>query len=552
VQAITVAIGPVGITYFGQTMLGSNLVTALGRLAPPNRSIDAPDIKTRGPKWTRDCTKIRIDLSGGGMSGFTPTYGGITQRDKGQFQVALSAGGFDATYSWNETWHERFCSVRCAGSDRKGGPFAYSPHFGGLAVQVLLDFKYDQPTNAYDVDVLGTTATPSAVSANVPAASVIQGEEQQCFSSHVSDATAGAVAGIDFGRPIAGLLGPLFKSIPASGHVTPDITYDFAVGPSGLTFPGNQGLAIGVTGAVKYKGEPYQGKPEPVLPVPPVPTDANHLRVYVSSYEFDALNWAFFKAGLLTHTLLPHDVTPADLLEVDTYVSAIPEFADYSGCGMQAQVTPKQPPTTAFQLVWEFTKEAMQLLQQQLPASEYKKITRLDGHNYVTQDDLHQRLKAAGVTDAKSVTIVERATQIMGMVVKHDLEFKLTIQNEDQVKPNLVFDVVRTDVLQNLSLGVTDSGKTKTQTLKYDFKPVTSTGTFVSSTIPGLEEKAKAFHDLIWPVVGEPRYDQALANLGKTGVPLPIMQGFHFLFDHAQLSIQDGYVSVLAQVQFTT
>ena len=48
----------------------------------------------------------------------------------------------------------------------------------------------------------------------------------------------------------------------------------------------------------------------------------------------------------------------------------------------------------------------------------------------------------------------------------------------------------------------------------------------------------------------EPMYAQALRDLGKRGVPLPIMQGSQFVFDHAQLSVQDGYISILANVEF--
>jgi hypothetical protein len=296
---------------------------------------------------------------------------------------------------------------------------------------------------------------------------------------------------------------------------------------------------------VTYKGERYQGT-EPSLPVPPVPTDANHLRVYVSSYELDALNWAFFKAGALSIVVDPHDLPDPDVLKVKSYVSLVPALKPYQAFAMQAQVTPKQAPTTTFQLVWEFTKEAMEALKAQLPDSEFQKLGGVDGNNYVAKADLESDLQAAGVTDPRYVTIIEQVTRNIGMVVKHRMEFKLVIQNNTPPLPELVFDLARTDVLQNLSLGVTGQA----QTLKYDFKKVDSKATFVSTTIPKFD--AKDFGDWIWPHGGEPVYDDELTKIGHgTGVPLPIMQGFHFLFEQAQLSIQDGYVSILAQVQFT-
>lgn len=552
-QAVSVAIGPVGVAYFGHSLLASELVGALGRLAPPPRSLTAPDFRKPEVGGYEDFSQIKINLSNGGFSNFTPTYGALAQQIGGHFQVTVSAANFDATYDWNESFHDNACSTQrfghCTPSDKTAGPFSYRPHFGALGIQLTLGFKYDQPSNAYEVTVLGVSASPSGITPNVPAASVIQNEDQQCFTSHVSDATAQAVSSIDFGTPIAALFGPLFKSIPASGHLTADIAYDFSVGDSGLTFPGDQGLAIGVTGAVTYKGERYPGKPPPAqpappVPVPPIPTDANHLRAYVSSYEFDALNWAFFKAGLLTVTVGPDDLVDPDVLKVKTYAPKVAALKPYTGLAMHAHVAPRQAPTTSFQAVWEFTKENMKALEQRLPPTEFAKLGGLDGNNYVSKADLEQDLATVKVGQAQYATI-EQVTQAMGMVVRHDLEFKITIENGDQDPPNLVFDLVRTDILQKLSLGVSGNA----QTLKYEFQRVDATATFVSTTIPKFD--TKDFGDWIWPTAGEPAYDKLLTDIGtKTGVPLPIMQGFHFLFENAQLSIQEGYVSVLAQVEF--
>lgn len=546
-QAITVAIGPVGVTYFGHTLLASDLTGALGRLVPPSRSLTAPDFRKPEVGGYEDFSQIKINLSNGGFSGFAPAYGSLAQQAGGQFQVTVSAANFDATYDWNESFHDNACSTgrfgHCTPFDKTAGPFSYRPHFAGLGIQIGLGFKYDQPSNAYDVTVSGLKALPSGIVPNVPPGSVIQNEDAQCFTTHVSEATANAVAAIDFGTPIAALFGPLFKSIPASGHLTPDIAYDFSVGDSGLTFPGDQGLAIGVTGAVTYKGERYPGTPPPALPVPPAPTDANHLRAYVSSYEFDALNWAFFKAGLLAVTVNPDDLVDPDVLKVKNYAK-IAAFKPYQAFAMQAHVAPRQAPTTSFQVVWEFSKQNMQLLKQQLPTTEFAKLAGIDGNNYLTKADLEEDLGSAKVSTAQYATI-ERVTQAMGMVVRHDLDFKLTIQNGDPDPPNLVFELARTDLLGNLSLGVAGGA----QTLKFDFYPVRAEATFVSTTVPKFD--SKDFGGWIWPNAGEPAYDKLLADMGHgTGVPLPIMQGFHFLFENAQLSVQEGYVSVLAQVEF--
>ncbi len=38
--------------------------------------------------------------------------------------------------------------------------------------------------------------------------------------------------------------------------------------------------------------------------------------------------------------------------------------------------------------------------------------------------------------------------------------------------------------------------------------------------------------------------------MGHTGVPLPFMAGFQFLFDQATVALQPGYVDVLANVEY--
>ncbi|HEX8745429.1 MAG TPA: hypothetical protein VF712_20055 [Thermoleophilaceae bacterium] len=547
-QAITVAIGPVGVSYFGQALLATELVGALGRLAPPPRSFTAPDFRKPEVGGYEDFSKIKIDLSQGGFSGFAPTFGGLLQQAGGHFQVPMSVSNFDATYTWSESFHDNACSTgrfgHCTPFDKTAGPFAYRPHFDRLGIQITLGFEYDRSSNAYDVTVIGVNAAPSGVTPNVPPASVIQNEDQQCFASHVSDATANAVSSIDFKTPIAALFGPLFKSIPASGHLTADIAYDFSVGDSGLTFPGDQGLAIGVTGAVTYKGERYPGKPPAALPVPPAPTDANHLRAYVSSYEFDALNWAFFKAGLLNVTVDPHDLPDPDVLHVNNYTNVVPALKPYSGLAMQAKIAPKEAPKTSFQVVWVFSADVMAALKDKLPPTVYKQLGGIDGENYVAEADLDADLKAARVTDAGYVTKIKQAGQTTGMVVAHDLEFTITIQTGDPDPPNMIFDVDRIDVLRNLGLGVSGGA----QTLKFSFGHARAVAKFVSTTIPHIDGPSFGF---LWNNAGELPYDTELGKIGGgAGVPLPIMQGFHFLFDKAQLSVQEGYVSVLAQVEF--
>ena len=159
----------------------------------------------------------------------------------------------------------------------------------------------------------------------------------------------------------------------------------------------------------------------------------------------------------------------------------------------------------------------------------------------MSKRDLEADLSGAGVEQAW-FALIEKAARSMGMVVTQSLAFTLTIQNGANPAPTLVFDVARVDILANLGLGMSGTA----QTLQYGFKRVRAQATLVSTTIPHFDRQD--FGNLIWPVAGEPRYDATLAAMGKTGVPLPMMKDLQFHFEQAQVTIQQGYVAVLAQV----
>jgi hypothetical protein len=546
-QAVSVAIAPAGVTYFAQQLLAQKLVSTLGNMRPPDKGFSLPDFSHWSGGTTSYYSNLWIDLSNGSVNGLSPLYQSIAQQPGGKFVAALNGSNFTVNYNWYERYHLQFCSssshgTNCYDSDPRAS-FGYGPGIGNLASTVTLGFVFDSGSDSYQMKVLGTTGVATNVAANIPANSVVQQQESSCFTSHVSDATASAISSIDFGSAVAALFGPLLRSIPASGQLTPDIKYDFAVGDSGVSYPGDSGITIGVTGQVTYKGQQYPGTPPKALPVPPVPTDTHHLQVYVSDYELNALHWAYFQAGLLAVTIDAAQLPDPDVLKCKTYQGLIPAFKPYAAFAMQAHVVPKQAPVAAFQLVYEFTDAVMNQLKTQLPANVYQQIIGMGGNAYASVAALESDLASAGVPQTYYITI-ETATKRMGMVVTQDLEFTLTIKNGQSPEPNLVFELKRTDILQDLGLGVAGSA----QTLQYQFMRVAYEASFVSTTIPNFAKKD--FGDTIWPIAGEPRYDEALAKMGKTGVPIPIMAGFQFLFQNAELSIQQGYVSILAQVAF--
>src|SRR5262249_45481488 len=149
-----------------------------------------------------------------------------------------------------------------------------------------------------------------------------------------------------------------------------------------------KGIKIGVTGKVRYRGEEYTGQTPPTLPVPPPPLDQNHMQVYVSDYEINALQWAYFRAGLLTTLVTPSQLPDPDVLKVKTYVRTIQALKPYQPFSMNALVEPLQAPVAAFAEVYQFTTDAMATLHQQLPSDVYQRILGMEGDGYSSWDDV--------------------------------------------------------------------------------------------------------------------------------------------------------------------
>jgi hypothetical protein len=668
-QALSLAMGPAGITYFTQQLVAQHLINALAGMTPPPKTVPVGDFNNSYPDGTGGIAEdsyanVSITLSNGSLSGFKPGYQSITQTD-GSFQLTLLANAFTANYNWREAYQDTYCDTdeydnqHCQPAQDYATDLPYAPTFGSLTAVLTLGFQYDQQNNSYDVVLVAPAgggspvqATPAGVQANIPASSIIQYDTTGTCGAetHIDDATMNAVSSIDWSTAISKTFGPLIESIAASGQLTPNITYNFAVGDSGLSFPGGKGLAIGITGNVAYQDTPYPGTPPVGLPVPPPPTDHHHLQLYVSNYEIDALYWAFYQDGKLAVTVQPTDpdLPDPDVLKCKTYEALIPALKQYVTCAMKADVVPKQAPTIAFQQVWVLSTAAMATLQSQLPGTVYTMLLGLTGNGYLAEADLNNDVQAAGITEQQYPQTyqqywlaIEEAAAAAGMVMTQDLEFTLTILNNATTQPNIVFDLARTDILQNLQLGVAqwllddstnpdttmprtyrvqpdftppgtgpstlqlavydndphadtaqmlfalpyddlslladttapptlveafaESSKNQkyqytlvtnapitaqVQTLQFaDFTHVSYTATFQSSTVPGFPAGA-VFADVVWPTVGEPHYDEAMCAIGTIGMPLPIMSGFQFLFEDAELSIQEKYVSVLAQVRY--
>ena len=540
-QGITTAISPRGVEFFGRELIGSILAQRLTEMKLVDRDIP---IKNFNIGYSR-VDDLVMRLRSGRLSGFTPQFGSIAQRAGGEFDVVMTAPDFDVDYAWNETYKYTSCSfvpkvgIMCGKPDHRNRNFGYRPRVRQFVVDVLTQFAYSDANRAYEVRTKGKDAR-SNPEANIPSGSIINREQQGCFTSQVSDATKSAIGSVDFKGAIERVMPELIRSIPASGKLTDNISFEFALGDDRMAFPNDAGITIAATGRARWKNEQYQA-PEPKLPVPTIPTD-KHLRSYVSDYAINGLYWAYFKDGRLGATVAPSDLPNPDALRVDTYVESIPAFEPYAGKVMYARLDPKAAPATAFQEVYLYDQAVLAKLQPVLPADVFKKVKDgVGGRGYTTEAEA--RTAVGKVVPAEYVERVVVAAKQMGAVASSDITFRLTIQDTNPAA-YLEFSVKRVDVLRELGLGTHNEA----QTLTFEFARVRSTATFVATNIPDFDDEG--FGRFIWPVVGETQYVRLQEALGKTGVPIPIMQGFSFLFESAQLRLANGYVEVTSDVRF--
>ncbi len=549
-QAITIAIGKAGISFFAQQLLASKITQILSSLVPPDKTLNVQQIDI----IYSTATNIVVNLTQGSLSQFQPALAGApVQQTDGSFQLTINAGNFNAVYNWNEQYVYTYCynvmgTIICNSPENKNNNYTYTQAFNLLSLLVSLQFSFNASNNAWQIQVTGSQANATPGSPTIPKDSVLQNQDpSDCgFSSHVDDATAQAISAIDFATPINKLIDGLIKSIPGSGDLGDGIVYNFSIGDSGLLFPGNDGIQMGVTGGASYQGTAFSEPNPPSLPLPaPLSdSDTHHLNMYVSNYEVDALNWAYSQAGKLNLVLNPQDLPNPAALSVSTYTALEPTLAPYAAFVMQAQVTQLQAPVTSFQTAYIFGPSAMALLKTQLSTQVYGLIQGLPSNAFLSQSDLDNFLTTATVPSSDFAKI-EAAGIVTAMVLTQSMNFNLVIQNEQPTMPYIKIQVDRIDVLTDLQLGLNAHNN---QTMQFGFASAKNSATFIESSIPGFN--GILFSEVVWPATAETNYATALQDMGATGVPLPIMAGLSFDFTNAQLSVQEGYVSILANVQY--
>lgn len=603
-QGITVALSPEGINFFVNSLFASNgeIEKAINGAALADFQVTVPQdiFFTTGQNEGADCSNIKVQFSNGSISNFTPIFQNLQQEKEGVFQLIFSSDAFKANYNWLESYTRQNQTYEQSDQPNDPGewvndgnpypvskPFQYSAGIGSLATNANLTFTFDSSKNLWELPVTSITAVASNPNANIPGSSILQDQDQPgCVQSHVDSATEASIDnGTDFAKSITTAFGGYLTSIPASGQLYQDptkgtITFAFGLGDSPLTFPNDHGLTVGVTGISTYtpsgqsQPQQYPGTPPSNLPVPAVPTDGHHLQMYVSDYTINGLYWAFALAEQLTSTVTPADIQgeggDPSVLYVATYYNpnisnslndALAPYAEAED-NMYAAVSPIQPPTVAFQNVYTFNSTTMAALKNALSNSPggqqaYNILSNksISSQTFTNTTALEAALNRIKIDNSCFATI-ESTIQELAAVVTHNLQFKLTIQDTlpNGDAPYLTFTLTRTDILTDLKLGVQTTGQPPkiVQSLQFthtECQPPPVVKLTASNFIP-VSTDASLF-DTLWSTVGESEYSTLLADLGKHGVPLPIMEGFQFVFDQALLNIEQGYVGILSDVEFT-
>src|SRR5262245_53405930 len=395
-QAIAIGIGKNGVNFFAQKYLVGTLLQLLGKLTPPARTIPVPDFRWNdGTISYYQYSNISVLLSNGALHNFSPKFDSIVQgvdsKSTPIFTLTFEADNFSVQYPWTENYHWEHWTGTAPMPDGRGDkstPLTYSPGFGKLAVTVVVQFSFDASRDQWEITVAGTTGQATGLQPNIPSQSILQHQDPSCAGSHVSDATAQAIDAIDFATPINSLIKGIIATIPGSGNLGNGIVYDFSLGDSGLLFPNNDGIQMGIKGGASYNGTPFSGDPPPSLPlpVPPADSDSHHLNMYVSNYEVDALNWAYYMAGNLNLTITPQELQKLGdptALDVSTYTAFEPALNPYSTFVMYAFISQNAAPVTSFQVVYLYTDAAMASLKQQLPTDVYELIEALPSNAFL-------------------------------------------------------------------------------------------------------------------------------------------------------------------------
>lgn len=554
-QAITVAVSPKGTAYFNNYWVLGVLATALKQ--PSSLADHNVSSQTIGSYMDRK--NLRVSLTKGTLSGFSPKLTSFAQQNNGTFQLVFTGSNLSLKYEWNETYDYRY-DVSDLGTESwervSNGPLEFIQQVPTLTCTVTVGFRFNSSPapGAWEVDLVDPkpTAVASGISSpTLPQASVLVWSKT-CLDMHIGEVEAKAISGMvnNFSAEIQNHFPAVFASIPASGKLTDSIKFDFGLGSSGLVFPNdNKGIKIGATGTATWNGTVYPGTNPPELELPPVPAD-HHLNYRISDYSINAVFWAFYRAGLLeTVATQANTGGNSSVLTTNTFRGSPAHaiYDKYPNVPMTATITALSAPTVALKSVYEPTEERLEAIRPKLPKEILAKLQGITSSIYVSESafctDLVNYLGQADADQYK--TILERSVQEVAAVVTHSNRVIMNVLVTGNPVTVLTLDISETDTLEQFVLGHNEAKTTQTLQFVPSVIPELTNATFVSSPLRGIDVQSFGY---IYNLALQPVFAAVATAVGKAGVALPRIKGFNFLFDKATIDLEQGYASVLTDV----
>lgn len=295
---------------------------------------------------------ITVDISEGKNTGVSLLKETITQNTGGQFNLDIQVE-MDIAYS---KWHEK--GEAWAIDPGTHDPFTYpfegtyndfSVKIGQVDFTVDLQFTVQSGKLIITVTDVGKPKA-SNVSSHLPDNSELSGNwscVQDKIDESVNDQIISAIGDQKIADQIKENLQNLFSDIPNSGNLTDDITYLFAF--QKIEYPGDQDIAIGVSGDISYKGDLYSNHATPpTLDLPPV-IAGKDADFYIADFEFNGLCWAFYNENQLQFKITKNMLPDPSELTTDYYKDTpLHELYDkYPGCDMVVYVKALSAPTVA-------------------------------------------------------------------------------------------------------------------------------------------------------------------------------------------------------------
>jgi hypothetical protein len=486
----------------------------------------------------------------------------------------MNTGNVEADYAWSESYTETRWIMGWKSAGHWGNPqpgsgnFTYRINIQNISIPAT--FKLAVGVGGYQLTYISSSSNFGSETPNYPCGTILLEPQDGPGCSWTNAAASLTNVGLDgFGCSVDAALRPIFASIADTGKLqvvrdkkTVTVEFDFlAPGESGLVFPDGGGIQIGAKGGVSVNDVPYPKTPPKALGLPPVPTGASapHVVYFIQDYAVNALFWGFHEAGVLTATLQSGDITDGQALETSTYEGgSLNNLAmKYPGKFM-AGLSAREAPTVSFQMVYAFTAQNLEAIQQALGPTVWAKfgteIEQLKDQRYSSQTGLETELSLLDSNLSPYAPVIEQHTGTKGIVVNHTTRCVLNVLQQQTAIPVITFDVVQIFLMEGLQLG--QSSSKAAQSVIFTFiQPMAKlpVASFVSSTLPGVN--SGDFAD-VWNAL-RPNWQEVFAAVGAAGLPLPRIPGFDFLFDKNTLPEVvlpgpggDGYLSVTANVTY--